>query len=342
MKLIIPAFFIRNKNGLWFFLLDFLSDIQKLKDSGEISSCSVIVYSRSWQDDELRRLPKVKTSSHTLKFASVVHFFMACLQAIWSKNSVIFSPAMRPLIGVRSYYLCPDYWPMCQPNSMKRYVSKMIHTFGKLFSSPIYISKSHAVSSKDLILPCPPLPDFGLVEGRQNRKILCNILVVGVETDRKRIGLLGLWVNYAVANGFICENPTVAIVGDRPANFVVGELNELNVNFYSADTLFDMTPIDHQSVYLSMSSEEGFNRGAMIAQYLGFQLHLSEIPVHREFFPDSTFFPINGNELIPQADVHTQFKIQSWLDDEQLMLRRKTILHMLSVTRSTCYVNGRK
>ena len=95
MELIIPAFFIRNKNGLWFFLLDFLSDIQKLKDSGEISSCSVIVYSRSWQDDELRRLPKVKTSSHTLKFASVVHFFMACLQAIWSKNSVIFSPAMR-------------------------------------------------------------------------------------------------------------------------------------------------------------------------------------------------------------------------------------------------------
>lgn len=342
MKVIIPAFFIRHKNGLWFFLLDFLYDIQKLKDSGEISSCSVIVYSRSWQDDELRRLPNVVTSSHRLGSASVIHFLMACLEAIWSKNSVIFSPAMRPLIGVRSYYLCPDYWPMCQPNSMKRSVSKMIHIFGKLFSSPIYISKSHAVSSKDLIIPCPPHPDFSWAERRQNHKIPCDVLVVGVETDRKRIGLLGLWVDYAVANGFICENPTVAIVGDRPANSGIGRLNELNVYFYSADSLFNMTPNDHQSVYLSMSSEEGFNRGAMIAQHLGFHLHLSDIPVHREFFPESTFFTINGNELVAQADDHTQFKIQSWLDGEQLMLRRKTILHMLSTEKSQCYVNGRK
>ena len=131
-------------------------------------------------------------------------------------------------------------------------------------------------------------------------------------------------------------------MGDRPANFAVGGLNEINVNFYSADTLFDMTPIDHRSVYLSMSSEEGFNRGAMIAQHLGFNLHLSDIPVHREFFPDSTFISINENELLVQADVNTQFKIQSWLKGEQLTLRRITILHMLSTAKSNFYVNGRK
>ena len=336
MRIIIPAFFIRNKNGL------FLSDIQKLKDSGEISSCSVTVYSQLWQDDELRNLSNVDTFSHTLKFVNLVSFFMTCLQAIWNKNIVIFSPAMRPLIGIRSYYLCPDYWPMNQPNTLKRYISKMIHSFGKLFSSPIYISKSHAISSNDLILPCPSLPDFGLVEDQENCKIPCNILIVGVETDRKRIGLLGLWINYALTKGLISDNPAVAIVGDRPDNFVLGELNELNVNFYPAKTLFDMAPIDDQSIYLSMSCEEGFNRGAMIAKHLGFKLHLSDIPVHREFFLDSSFFSIDGNELISQTDVFNQFKIQSWSDGEQLMLRRKTILHMLSATRSTCYVNGIK
>jgi len=296
-KIVIPAFFIKQQNGLWYYLKDLINLIIISLGDEDSDTHEVQVFVSNWQSSAFESFGFGGDSRVVVKKidSNKYEFLEACFWSLIRSRVVTISPTLRPLIGLNSFFICHDFWPMMQPKWFHRSVSKCLFLFGSYLSNRIFISKSHAGKNWDdeLILPNDPAFD----NKASDDVFACDVVLIGVETGRKRLDLLRCWIQYAVDNRIVGRCPKIAIIGVVSDHCLKGTFDGFDVHFFGPERMFDMTPRDVGSIYLSLSCEEGFNRGAKLADHLGFNLHLSDIAVHREFFPEANFFSIQSNQI---------------------------------------------
>jgi hypothetical protein len=331
--IVIPAFVIKHENGLWFYLLDLILLIDESVVKRKRANINIHILLKGWQVKAFKSWIVGKNLGVNPVFLRPNMFSFDYMSTFFRyRSSIILSPSLRPFFGGNTYFICHDFWPMMQANVIKRWTMKAIYEAGLKFSNPIYVSKHHAGKnwSERLIIPNEPKINMAIT----GDYIPCDIMIVGVETLRKRINLLQLWVDYAVSQNIIDKNPKIVIVGDIPKRNGGLSLRNIDVSYHSPDKMMSFVPLNDKSVYLSLSCEEGFNRGAMIGRKLGFKLQLSDIPVHKEFFPDAQFFSVNANNVIERSSAASSNRRSeeavTWASNEKVERRKQALSNIIS------------
>jgi glycosyltransferase involved in cell wall biosynthesis len=269
---------IKNPNGLWFYSLDLKSDLIK-------SGIKVDLIS-----------PAFKTSLY-LRLLAILRLYF---QSVISKNLIIIVPTLSLRFYKNQLFILHDEWPFIQHNFIKRRVARF---FFKVLSAlyPFYGINNYLQVKYNLsgVIPNKPFE----IDSEYSKKICADVLIIGTETKRKRLETALNFVErfYRSSN----DIKTIVIIGGPMK--LKSTLSSHKVIFLSNEDIKTVEPINYESFYLSASIDEGFNRGAWIAMNLGFNLVLSNIPSHIEFYGGCACFvdfEIAAGDI---TDVHLDF-----------------------------------
>jgi hypothetical protein len=298
--ILIPLKFIKFENGMWFYVLPLMS---RLLESGS----DVFVWCHDWQKDHLKNLP--------FKRIHLAHLALKVFQSYFDKSIIVISPTLRPLFAARQYVIMHDAWPLMQPNHFKKFISNLLYKIARRTSSLIFVSNNHKSiygKSSDLLY-YNEIPDIPL-KIKENH-IYCDILLIGTETKRKQIEKIDLLLKLLINCGLVISNPIIIVIGTVTPKIS----SKYRVNFMDSKHIYKIRPTK-SGAYISASLEEGFNRGAAIAKQLGFNLFLSDIGAHKEFFPEALFFnkaidhpefyKINGNHRMLNFEYQNNLTIR--------------------------------
>lgn len=263
MKFIINLSFIKTKNGLWFYSLDLIEYLSKNHD--------VIVFCNQAQSLHFKE--------HNIRFEifNILSYFKYLFLGY-----IFITTNMRPVLYPKSFFVVHDLFPLNQPSTMKRVVSKIIFKCGSFFSNCIVISNHHSVLlSSELILPNKPL-----IYSNPSKLICDAIVFIGTETSRKNFGLLNKFLS---SNKNFYPEHHLVVFGTQEI------IMDRDFTFVNSRELFDYK--FENCVYLSLSSDEGFNRGSSLFSSAGLPLFLSDIPAHREFYPNANFIDLDTCQI---------------------------------------------
>lgn len=212
-------------------------------------------------------------------------------------RAITIVPTIRFKLKRRVVYFLHDDYPLIQSSITRRIYNKIHFKLCKLFGNVVYISDSLPrrlklnsylkLTNLDIMKPT-------LEANKHDKNRRASVLIVGVETDRKNLNLL---TKVLKENADKINSSNVFIVGTmlRGKSNVI---NDLDATFVPPEELHSIKPLNDFSCYISLSSNEGFNRGAYFALKKGFHLILSKIPEHEEFYNPSYWFDLQTNRLI--------------------------------------------
>jgi len=286
-KILIDSSSIKFPNGLWFYTLDLIDDLGKI--GCDVYLVPPVFY--QFNNNNVKCINKI--SAFILSVLGEFHF------------------AVVPTLAIRFYrrqhMIIHDLWPITQPNIVKRFLANVAFRIMGLYSKIVAISVSHAIDIKsDLIIvnKFPTDTDHADLES-----IECDYLIIGAETARKN-----LYKAVQLAEKLALDNKTegrLIIVGNAGLGLkIMPAVQNLKIHYLLPSDLGRVQKTGVNAVYISLSSEEGFNRGAAIALKKGFNLILSDIPAHKEFFNDvANFVNVDDIATLPEISFE-KFKLR--------------------------------
>lgn len=224
--------------------------------------------------------------------------------ARYSLKNITIVPTIRFKLKKNVFYFMHDDYPINQKSLIRRIYNRFQLKMCSIFGSVIYISDSLPKRLKvNRYLKLTNLDIISRDERYvcENDFIYASTLIVGVETERKNLSLLPDFLN-KFSSKVSSEN--IHIVGkflEHKNKF----LGNLDVRYHSSEDLNRIKPQNENSLYISLSSSEGFNRGAYFALNQGFQLILSKIPEHEEFYDPMYWFELSTGRLIYNKEKST-------------------------------------
>ena len=301
LRVLVDASAIKYPNGLWFYTIDFIEDLKKLG----VHQIDLIY-------------PKFATKNieGTQNVSLLTGFLKSWFGAYY--NVFVMTLALRG--HYRQMVFIHDLWPMIQPNLLKSVLASLVSCFYRRLSKIITVSEYHQKKLNGKYCLPNKIPK---VNEEDISPIECDYLIVGTETNRKQVDKSILLIENIQRHKY--EKFSFEEVNSRreQENIVIVTSNNAifpatcRINFVDPSDLEKIRPKNVRSLYISLSREEGFNRGAAFALSRGFKLILSDIPVHREFFSIASTLFLN------------QKKIESIHQDEYVV---EVLQH--SVTRS--------
>lgn len=239
--------------------------------------------------------------------------------ARYSLNNITIVPTIRFKLKKNVFYFMHDDYPINQKSLIRRVYNRFQLKMCSVFGNMIYISDSlpnRLKVNKYLKLTNLDIISHDEREVCENDFIYASTLLVGVETDRKNLSLLPDFLKqYSSKVG--PEN--IHIVG-KFLQYKKQSIKNLNVRYHSPEDLHRIKPQNEHSLYISLSSSEGFNRGAYFALNQGFQLILSKIPEHEEFYDPMYWFDLSTGQLI--------------FNKEKSMLKKQSKKHIVEFFRA--------
>jgi hypothetical protein len=311
LRVLIDAGPIKYPNGLWFYTIDFIEDLKRL-GGHQID----LIYPRF----------ATKNIEGTQSVSSLTGFLKSWFGA--------YSNVFVMTLAIRGYYrqmvFIHDLWPMIQPNLTKSILASLVSCFYRRLSKIITVSESHR--KKLNVKYCLP-NKMPKVNEENIPHIECDYLIIGTETTRKQVDKSILLIekiqnykNAGVGFGEVNsrhEQRKIVIVTSNHAIFA----STCGISLVDPSDLGKVRPRNVRSMYISLSREEGFNRGAAFALSRGFKLILSDIPVHREFFSIASTLFLNQEKIesihreeyvvevlrhsLTRSDNHQEFEIIS-------------------------------
>ena len=252
------AYKIQYPNGLWYYSLD----LAKRKNLILVLRKDQI----SWDKQSVEWV-EVTTALRVKMFFS---------------NYQLVVPTIRPILSLssRNMTIVHDEWPLIQPQVIKRMVMKVVLLYCRLTSTIVTISNygAHLFRSTEVWL------NEEVELPYKNPLIHVDYLIIGLETGRKKLEIiLNYLENYAESSS------VVAFVGTLTDKECEKNILDKGYMILPSYDLPRVVPNSDMASYISASICEGFNRGASFAKGRKFKLILSDIPVHREFFPEANW-----------------------------------------------------
>lgn len=265
---------VKAKNGLYYFA----RNLQKFLEKN--GYCSTIINDEKFNNE--LGINEEKTVKSLTRYS-------------WDSITIV--PTIRFKLKRKVFYFLHDDYPLVQNSLMRRVYNKLQFKMCNFFGNIIYISDSLPKRlkvnnySKLTNLDVMTAPATCVTE---DEKILASALIIGVETDRKNFCMLpNVMHRYSDKIDF----SNIHIVGTALQD-KTQLIEQLNAKLISPEELHRIRPQSELAFYISLSSSEGFNRGAYFALKQGFQLILSKIPEHEEFYDPTYWFDLQTEELI--------------------------------------------
>jgi hypothetical protein len=260
---LIDASPIRYPNGLWYYTLDLISDLKEI-------GIEIYIIPPKFHDK----------NSIDVHYTNIIWGHVLSLSGKFYK---VFIPTLAIRFYRKQFIIVHDKWPFIQPNKLKSVLAIIALRILQIFSKIITISRHHEKYFKsDLYLP-NKFPNITL---ESNLTLIeCDYLIIGTETLRKNIKKCITLIK--IIDSKKSHRSSLVIVGDNEQKFCLDSVDVSYVNSNNLNRIYNRAGL---GFYISLSLEEGFNRGAAIALQKGFKLILSDIPAHREFFSGLAIF----------------------------------------------------
>jgi hypothetical protein len=314
-KVLIDASSIKYPNGLWFYALDLIFDLQRI-------GCKVYLVPPKFYEFNVGNIAYIN---------KVTGFILS----IMGRFQLAIVPTLAFRFYRRQYVIVHDRWPLIQSNTFKRMLANSALLILRFYSSIVAVSEAHASILKadfTLVNKFPTEPD-----ALGGDDIECDYLIIGTETARKNLDKAvkladNLSASKHLSGRLILVGSNDQVMGGLP------KVKNLQIICLYPNEMGRVCKSEGGAIYISLSSEEGFNRGAAIALKKGFNLILSSIPAHREFFDGVANYCYLNNvgtqepPLWMDIKLHSNFTLEDFsgklagrLDSQRL----NVLLHLL-------------